>query len=121
MCKQYKDDRDEDSLLDLYEVEFGEVLDVSSLLQMFVRAYCGTDLAKVRRFMQGISSLQSRRGHFSSLARFARRTKKKGRLLVNYEARRPQTKKPRDYNLDTGCCIVLIFFLIWPCQGLLLT
>ena len=121
MCKQYKDDRDEDSLLDLYEVEFGEVLDVSSLLQMFVRAYCGTDLAKVRRFMQGISSLQSRRGHFSSLARFARRTKKKGRLLVNYEARRPLPKKPRDYDLDTGCCIVLIFFLIWPCQGLLLT
>ena len=64
MCKQYKDDRDEDSLLDLYEVEFGEVLDVSSLLQMFVRAYCGTDLAKVRRFMQGISSLQSRAWSF---------------------------------------------------------
>ncbi|CAH3019024.1 unnamed protein product, partial [Porites evermanni] len=47
MCKQYKDDRDEDSLLGLYEVEFGEVLDASSLLQPFVRAYCGTDLAKV--------------------------------------------------------------------------
>ena len=57
MCKQYKDDRDEDSLLDLYEVEFGEVLDASSLLRPFMRACCGTDLAKVRRFMQGISSL----------------------------------------------------------------
>ena len=52
MCKQYKDNRDEDSLLGLYEVEFGEVLDASSLLQPFVRAYCGTDLAKVRRFMR---------------------------------------------------------------------
>ena len=57
MCKQYKDDRDEDSLLDLYEVEFGEVLDASSLRRPFMRVYCGTDFAKVRRFMQGISSL----------------------------------------------------------------
>ena len=64
MCKQYKDDRDEDSLLGLYEVEFGEVLDASSLLQPFVRAYCGTDLAKVRRFMQRISSLQARARSF---------------------------------------------------------
>ena len=64
MCKQYKDDRDEDSLLDLYEVEFGEVLNASSLLRPFMRAYCGTDLAKVRRFMQGISSLQSRARSF---------------------------------------------------------
>ena len=53
MCKQYKDDRDEDSLLDLYEVEIGEVLDASSLRRPFMRACCGTDLAKVRRFMQG--------------------------------------------------------------------
>ena len=53
MCKQYKDDRDEDSLLDLYEVEIGEVLDASSLRRPFMRAYYGTDLAKVRRFMQG--------------------------------------------------------------------
>ena len=53
MCKQYKDDRDEDNLLDLYEVEIGVVLDASSLRRPFMRAYCGTELAKVRRFMQG--------------------------------------------------------------------
>ena len=64
MCNQYKDDRDEDSLLDLYEVEFGEVLDASSLLRPFMRASCGTDLAKVKPFMQGISSLQSRAWSF---------------------------------------------------------
>ena len=39
------------------------------------------------------------RGHFTSLARFARWTKKKGRLLVNHEARRSLTKKPKDYKL----------------------
>ena len=65
------------------------------------------------------------RGHFSSLARFARRTKKKGRLLVNYEARRPLTKKPKDYKLDTGCCshfffsfgLAKVYFSIKQCRA----
>ena len=43
---------------------------------------------------RGSQAFSHARGHFSSLARFARRTKKKGRLLVNYEARRPLTKNP---------------------------
>ena len=54
------------------------------------------------------------RGHFSSLARFARRTKKKGRLLVNYEARRQLTKKPKDYKLDTECCSHFFSHLVLP-------
>ena len=52
---------------------------------------------------RGSQAFRHARGHFSSLARFARRTKKKGRVLVKYEARRPLTKKPNDYKLDTGC------------------
>jgi len=44
---------------------------------------------------RGSQAFNHARGHFSSLARFARRTKKKGRLLVNYEARRPLTKSQK--------------------------
>ena len=109
MCKQYKDDRDEDSLLDLYEVEFGEVLDASSLLRPFMRASCEQTLQRSNHSCRGSQAFIHARGHFSSLARFGRRTKKKGGLLVNYEARRPLTKKPRDYNLDTGCCSLFFF------------
>ena len=76
--KQYKRDRVEDSLLDLYGVEFGEVLEVSSLLKPFMRAYCGTSPAKVQRFMQEISLY----GYAGSLAHFAFKSldcRKKGR------------------------------------------
>ena len=101
MCKQYKDDRDEDSLLDLYEVEIGVVLDASSLRRPFMRAYVLWNRAcKGQTIHAGVSQAFSHaRGHFTSLARFARWTKKKGRLLVNYEARRSLTKKPKDYKL----------------------
>ena len=96
----------------------GRILTSADVCEGLLR---NTTLQRSDDSCRGSQAFSHARGHFSSLARFARRTKKKGRLLVNYEARRPLTKKPRDYNLDTGCCIVLIFFLIWPCQGLLLT
>ena len=44
---------------------------------------------------RGSQAFSHARGHFSSLARFARRTKKIGRLLVNYEARRPVIKSQK--------------------------
>ena len=57
---------------------------------------------------RGSQAFSHARGHFSSLSRFALRTKKKGRLLVNYEARRPLTKNQKiiSWTLDA----VLIFF-----------
>ena len=54
--EQYKEDRVDDSLLDLFGVEFGEVLEASSLLKAMMRAYCtiATDPGKAQRFMEGI-------------------------------------------------------------------
>ena len=52
--EQYKEDRVDDSLLDLFGVEFGEVLEASSLLKAMMRAYCTTDPGKAQRFMEGI-------------------------------------------------------------------
>ena len=52
--EQYKEDRVNDSLLDLFGVEFGEVLETSSLLKAMMRAYCTTDPGKAQRFMEGI-------------------------------------------------------------------
>ena len=52
--EQYKEDRVDDSLLDMFGVEFGEVLEASSLLKAMMRAYCTTDPGKVQRFMEGI-------------------------------------------------------------------
>ena len=76
--KQYKDDRVEDSLLDLLTVEFGEVVEASSLLKPFMRAYCGPNPAKVQRFMQEISNY----AYVGALAHFAYKDlecRKKGR------------------------------------------
>ena len=53
--KQYEDQYVDDSLLDLYGVEFGEVLEATSLLRPLMRAYCLTDPNKVQRFMEDIS------------------------------------------------------------------
>ena len=52
--EQYKEDRVDDSLLDMFGVEFAEVLEASSLLKAMMRAYCTTDPGKVQRFMEGI-------------------------------------------------------------------
>lgn len=52
--EQYKWDRVDDSLLDLFGVEFGEVLESSSLLKALMRAYCNTNQGKVERFMEGV-------------------------------------------------------------------
>ena len=52
--EQYKEDRVHDSLLDLFGVEFDEVLEASSLLRAMMRAYCTTDPSKVQWFMEGI-------------------------------------------------------------------
>ena len=54
--EQYKEDRVDDSLLDLFGVEFGEVLEASSLLKAMMRAYCTTNPGKVQRFMEGIKN-----------------------------------------------------------------
>ena len=65
--EQYKVDRVEDRLLDLYGVEYGEVLEASSLLKPFMRAYCSTNPTKVQQFMDDIS----RYALAGSLTRFA--------------------------------------------------
>ena len=65
--RQYRSGNVEDSLLDLYGVEYGEVLEASSLLKPFMRAYCGTNPAKVQRFMHEISNY----AYAGSLAHFA--------------------------------------------------
>ena len=76
--RQYKQDRVEDSLLDLYGVEFGEVVEASSLLRPFMRAYCGSEPHKVERFMQEIANY----AYAGSLAHFAYKSlecRKRGR------------------------------------------
>ena len=45
----------ENRLLDLYGVEFGEVLEADTLLKPVMRAYCGSNRDKVEQFMQEIS------------------------------------------------------------------
>lgn len=54
--EQYKEQYVDDSLLDLYGVEYGEVLEASSLLKPLMRAYCLTDPNKVQKFMEDISN-----------------------------------------------------------------
>ena len=48
--EQYKEDRVDDSLLDLFGVEFGELLEASSPLKAMMRAYCTTALLTRARF-----------------------------------------------------------------------
>ena len=50
--EQYKEDRVDDSLLDLFGVEFGEVLESSSLLKAMMRVYCNTNRVNVQQFME---------------------------------------------------------------------
>ena len=52
--EQYKEDRVDNSLLDLFGVEFGEVLESPSLLKALMRAYCNTNRGKVEQFMEGV-------------------------------------------------------------------
>ena len=52
--EQYKWDRVDNSLLDLFGVEFGEVLESPSLLKALMRAYCNTNRGKVQQFMEGV-------------------------------------------------------------------
>ena len=52
--EQYKGDRVDNSLLDLFGVEFGEVLESPSLLKALMRAYCNTNRGKVQQFMEGV-------------------------------------------------------------------
>lgn len=52
--EQYKGDRVDDSLLDLFGVEFGEVLESPSLLKSMMRAYCNTNRVRVQKFMDGV-------------------------------------------------------------------
>lgn len=54
--EQYKEQYVDDSLLDLYGLEYGEVLEASSLLKPLMRAYCLTDPNKVQKFMEDISN-----------------------------------------------------------------
>lgn len=54
--EQYKEQYVDDSLLDLYGVEYGEGLEASSLLKPLMRAYCLTDPNKVQKFMEDISN-----------------------------------------------------------------
>ena len=46
--QQYKGDRVDNSLLDLFDVEFGEVLESPSFLKAMMRAYCNTNPVKVQ-------------------------------------------------------------------------
>ena len=54
--EQYKEQYVDDSLLDLYGMEYGEVIEASSLLKPLMRAYCLTDPNKVQKFMEDISN-----------------------------------------------------------------
>ena len=52
--EQYKGDRVDNSLLDLFGVEFGEVLESPSMLKAMMRAYCNTNRGKVEQFLDGV-------------------------------------------------------------------
>ena len=54
--EQYKGDRVDNSLLDLFGVEFGEVLESTSLLKAMMRAYCNSNRVKVQQFMDGVTN-----------------------------------------------------------------
>ncbi|KAJ7348799.1 hypothetical protein OS493_038968, partial [Desmophyllum pertusum] len=90
---QYERDNVEDSLLDLFGVEDGEVLEAPSLLMPFMRAYCGTNPAKVRRFMIEISNY----AYAGSLAHFAFKSlecrKNRRRNCDNEEEKKQWMKK----------------------------
>lgn len=79
--KQYTKDNVENSLKDLYGVDFGEVLEASSLMKSFMRAYCGKNPAKVERFMTEISNY----AYAGSMVHFAFRA---------LECRKPKRKRP---------------------------
>jgi len=65
--EQYETDRVSDSLLDLFGVEFGEVLESPSLLKSLMRAYCNTNKAKVKHIIEGVIDY----AYAGSLAHFA--------------------------------------------------
>jgi len=52
--EQYKGDRVDNSLLDLFDVEFGEVLESPSFLKAMMRAYCITNRVKVQHLIEGV-------------------------------------------------------------------
>ena len=81
--KQYKRDHVENALKDLYGVDFddSEVVEASSLLKSFMRAYCGKNPAKVERFMTEISNY----AYAGCMVHFAFRA---------LECRKPRRKRP---------------------------
>ena len=84
---QNKTGRVEDGLKDLYGVDFGEVVEASSLLKSFMRAYCGTEVGKVQRFMQEISYY----AYAGSMAHFAHRS---------LECQKPKKDRPTNCKTD---------------------
>ncbi|KAJ7351908.1 hypothetical protein OS493_034512 [Desmophyllum pertusum] len=90
--EQYKEDSVENSLKDLYGVDFADtsslpIPEASSLLKSFMRAYCGTNAPKVQRFMQEISNY----AYAGSMAHFAYRS---------LECRKPKKDRPTNCDND---------------------
>ena len=81
--EQYKEDGVDDSLLDLFGVEFGEILEASSLLKAMMRSYCTTDPGKAQRFVEGIINyaLAGSLSHFA-YTRVSGVTRKHGKTAV---------------------------------------